>query len=150
MNMRGAQRLSDHLNELEQRSCQRSKLAGVEEETRTTNFGRYKRISRRHGPCCNITRSAARYVKQSRLFMADNRVRPPTGSNCPIAELDFLELVLPVHILGFIVSFALSRMCDPTLTSSHFLRKPKQNLAVSVRRLAEALSQLVKIPCAFT
>ena len=60
------------------------------------------------------------------------------------------ELVLPVHILGFIVSFALSRMCDPTLTSSHFLRKPKQNLAVSVRRLAEALSQLVKIPCAFT
>ena len=33
-------------------------------------------------------------------------------------------------------------MCDLRLTSSHFLRKPKQNLAVSVRRFAEALSQL--------
>jgi hypothetical protein len=30
--------------------------------------------------------------------MADNRVRPPTGSNRSIAELDFLELG---HILGF-------------------------------------------------
>ena len=33
--------------------------------------------------------------------MADSRVRPPIGSNRSIAELDFLELVLPGRILGF-------------------------------------------------
>lgn len=54
---------------------------GVENDTRTTNFARCRRISRELGPCCNTASRTARYVKDSQLLRAASpRLKGSTSS----------------------------------------------------------------------